>query len=124
MLPSLMLMDVVSLEPYWGKWLKKEALYLALGGVAIGAIILLFVFWQFVQSRQWVRPAAKTLPEWVGLLSGGAGFTSFVSHAGGPPAAIYLLSSRPSKTQYQATTVTVFWIINVAKAIPYVSHPG
>ena len=67
-----------------------------------------------------MRPAEKPLPEWIGLLSGGAaGFTSFVSHAGGPPAAIYLLSSRPTKTQYQATTVIVFWVINIAKAIPY-----
>lgn len=140
MLPLLMLMDVASLKPYWGKWLKKEALYLTLGGlpgvaigawffsladadtlrILIGAISLLFVFWQFAKSQQWVRPAAKPLPEWIGLLSGGAaGFTSFVSHAGGPPAAIYLLSSRPTKTQYQATTVIVFWVINIAKAIPY-----
>jgi uncharacterized membrane protein YfcA len=48
-----------------------------------------------------------------------AGFTSFISHAGGPPAAIYLLSKKPSKTEYQATTVIVFWAVNLAKAIPY-----
>jgi uncharacterized membrane protein YfcA len=47
------------------------------------------------------------------------GFTSFVSHAGGPPAAVYLLSKRLTKTEYQATTVLIFWVINIAKFIPY-----
>ena len=36
-----------------------------------------------------------------------AGFTSFVSHAGGPPAAVYLLSRKLDKTAFQATTVIV-----------------
>lgn len=48
-----------------------------------------------------------------------AGFTSFVSHAGGPPAAVYLLSRGVNKTEYQACTVVVFWAINIAKFIPY-----
>ncbi len=48
-----------------------------------------------------------------------AGFTSFVSHAGGPPAAVWLLSRRLGKTPYQATTVIVFWAVNIAKFVPY-----
>ncbi len=140
MLPLLMLMDVASLKPYWGNWLKKESFYLVLGGlpgvaigawfysiadadtlrILIGSISLLFVLWQLAQNQKWLRPRDKTLPAWAGVVSGvAAGFTSFISHAGGPPAAIYLLSSKVSKTQYQATTVIVFWIINVAKAVPY-----
>ena len=60
------------------------------------------------------------MPGWAGAFAGVlAGFTSFVSHAGGPPAAVYLLSRKPSKTEYQATTVLVFWVINLAKAVPY-----
>lgn len=60
------------------------------------------------------------MPVWAGLLAGAlAGFTSFVSHAGGPPAAVYLLSRGLSKTAYQATTVLVFWAINIAKFVPY-----
>ena len=140
MLPLLMLMDISSLKPYWGKWLKKDSLYLCLGGMPgvafgvwfynladanmlrlfIGVISLLFVFWQAVQAYGFVPTAKEKLPPWVGGLAGiAAGFTSFVSHAGGPPAAIYLLSSKPSKTEYQATTVIVFWVINIAKALPY-----
>ena len=48
-----------------------------------------------------------------------AGFTSFVSHAGGPPAAVFLLSRGLSKTGYQATSVLIFWTVNIAKFIPY-----
>ena len=88
--------------------------------ILIGAISILFVLWQLAQNRKWLRENNKVLPAWFGFFSGvAAGFTSFISHAGGPPAAIYLLSSKASKTEYQSTTVVVFWVINIAKAIPY-----
>ena len=62
----------------------------------------------------------RDAPQWVGLMAGSAaGFTSFVSHAGGPPAAIYLLGRGVSKLEYQASTVLVFWVINIAKFVPY-----
>lgn len=48
-----------------------------------------------------------------------AGFTSFVSHAGGPPVAVFLLGQGMAKTPFQATTVIVFWIINALKFVPY-----
>ena len=38
---------------------------------------------------------------------------------GGPPAAVYLLSRGMTKTEYQASTVLLFWVINVAKFVPY-----
>ncbi|MCB1364429.1 MAG: sulfite exporter TauE/SafE family protein, partial [Rhodobacteraceae bacterium] len=67
-----------------------------------------------------IRPFRRRLPGGAGMAAGAvAGFTSFVSHAGGPPAAVYLLSQRLSKTEYQASTVLVFWAINVAKFVPY-----
>ena len=140
MLPLLMLMDMSSLKPYWGKWLKKDSLYLCVGGMPgvalgfwfynladanilrllIGIINLLFVLWHAMQACGFVPTAKEKFPPWVAGLTGlAAGFTSFVSHAGGPPAAIYLLSAKPSKTEYQATTVIVFWVINIAKSLPY-----
>ncbi|MEM1073553.1 MAG: sulfite exporter TauE/SafE family protein [Pseudomonadota bacterium] len=140
MLPLLMLVDVVTLKPYWRKWDRQASVLLTLGalpGVAlgaalfsvaepdvfrvlIGAISIGFVIWQLANARGVVRIAAQTLPWWVGAMTGlVAGFTSFVSHAGGPPAAVYLLSKRLSKTEYQATTVLVFFIVNIAKFIPY-----
>jgi len=78
------------------------------------------VLWQIGQKRGVIRVSAYPLPRWAGALAGvTAGFTSFVSHAGGPPAAVYLLSKGLNKTQYQATTVLVFWIVNIVKFIPY-----
>jgi len=54
------------------------------------------------------------------LLTGlGSGFTSFVSQAGGPVAAVYLLSQGLNKTTYQATTVLAFWAVNVMKFAIY-----
>lgn len=140
MLPLLMLIDAVTLRPYWRRWSWPDARLLILGGVPgvglgaalyavadddvirllIGAVSVLFVLWQFAQSRGLVRGAARRLPDWVGALAGAvAGFTSFVSHAGGPPAAVYLLSQKLGKTEYQATTVLTFWALNIVKFVPY-----
>ena len=34
-------------------------------------------------------------------------------------AAVYLLSRRVGKTPFQATTVLIFWLINIVKFVPY-----
>ncbi len=67
-----------------------------------------------------IRKLDKPLPCWAGWLAGvGAGFTSFVSHAGGPSAAVYLLSQRVDKTQFQASSVLLFALPNAIKIVPY-----
>lgn len=140
MLPLLMLVDAATLRPYWGKWSWPDAKVLLLGGfpgvvlgawlytianddvlrLIIGGIAVLFVIWQLSQRLGWVRAPNRRLPHWVGVFAGiVTGFTSFVSHAGGPPAAIYMLSQRLDKLEYQSTSVLVFWIINIAKFVPY-----
>ncbi|MFC3613048.1 sulfite exporter TauE/SafE family protein [Lutimaribacter marinistellae] len=140
MLPLLMVIDASTLGPYWRKWSWPDARVLLLGGVPgvllgaalyrvadadalrllIGAISVLFVIWHVAQSRGMVPQVRNRLPMPVGLFAGlVTGFTSFVSHAGGPPAAVYLLSQKLGKTEFQATTVLTFWAINIAKFIPY-----
>ena len=140
MLPLLMLMDVASLPAFWRRWRWHESRLMILSGVPgvaigaalfsvvnddvfrvlIGAISILFVFWRLSLARGWITFSAGDVPNWQGVLAGlTAGFTSFVSHAGGPPAAVYFLSSGMNKTEYQASTVVVFWAINIAKFIPY-----
>ena len=140
MLPMLMLIDLATLRPYWMKWSWPDAKVLILGaipGIAlgawlyrlaepdhfrllIGAISLAFVVWQICQRSGLIRPVARRLPGWIGGIAGAvSGFTSFVSHAGGPPVAIYLLSQRLTKLEYQASNVLIFWAINIAKFIPY-----
>ena len=140
MLPLLMLIDVSTLKPYWGKWGATEVKLLVAGGIPgvimgallykvaspdffrllIGGISVGFVFWQMGRHAGMIGAAKQELPKSVGLFWGVVtGFTSFVSHAGGPPAAVYLLSRNLSKTQYQATTVLVFWTLNAVKFVPY-----
>ena len=140
MLPLLMLMDVGALQPYWRQWNWNDARALMLGavpGIALGGVLysradpdvfrLLigliavgFVAYQAARRLGRLTPERRALPRGAGLLAGViAGFTSFISHAGGPPAAVYLLSRGHGKTAYQATTVLVFWAVNLMKFVPY-----
>lgn len=137
MLPLLMLMDVATVRPFWKKWDLRRARIMIIGGLPgillgavfyrmtdddmlrllIGLVALLFVAWQLL-PKSGVREANFSQP--VGFLAGMvSGFTSFISHAGGPPAAMYLLSQKLDKTAYHATMTLVFWVINAAKVIPY-----
>ncbi|MDE4132888.1 sulfite exporter TauE/SafE family protein [Phaeobacter sp. QD34_3] len=116
-----------------GAWLFSaidgDAMRLLIGGLSVA-----FVIWQLRARFGWVarsdphmrgsgRGIARRITRRITGLSAGAtaGFTSFVSHAGGPPVAVYLLSRGRAKTEYQATTVLVFWVLNLAKAVPYAS---
>ena len=48
-----------------------------------------------------------------------AGFTSFVSHSGGPPYQVYTLPLKMTKTVFAGTSTIAFAAINAAKLIPY-----
>lgn len=139
-LPLFMLVDAATLKPYWGKWHWPSAKELMIGAVPgciiaawlytrvdadairllIGAISLAFVAFQLSRALGWLTvkqmPFSAPMAWFAGMVSG---FTSFVSHAGGPPSAVFLLSQGLSKTTFQATTVVVFWAVNWMKAVPY-----
>ena len=140
MLPLLMLIDVAALKPYWRRWDPASAKGLVIGavpGVAlaafvysvvnddavrllIGAICLAFVAYQWARQAGVLRvPDFAFSRPWSWVAGAAAGFTSFVSHAGGPPVAVFLLGQGMDKTRYQATSVIVFWAINILKFIPY-----
>ncbi|MBK5922674.1 hypothetical protein CCR90_02550 [Rhodovulum sulfidophilum] len=139
-LPLLMLMDVTALRPYWRRWDGASARVLILGAVPgialaaavfhltdpdvfrvlIGLVALGFVGFQLAVRLRLIPARQRPFGRRAGAISGAvAGFTSFVSHAGGPPVAVYLLSQRLDKTSFQATTVLVFWAINLLKFGPY-----
>ena len=139
-LPLFMLIDAATLKPYWGKWHAPSAKGMVLGavpGVAIaaaaylflnanvfrvliGVICLAFVAFQVSQQLGLLKPSLLPFRRRYAWLAGAVGgFTSFVSHAGGPAAAVFLLSQGLSKLSYQATTVITFWAINWMKFIPY-----
>ncbi|MFZ7092042.1 sulfite exporter TauE/SafE family protein [Primorskyibacter sp. 2E233] len=137
MLPLLMLIDASSLPAYWRKWDWPSAKVLLLGGIPgtvigalfyawanpdairliIGVVALLFVAWQAAQKFGLIRLGRTRFGRRTGLIAGLVlGFTSFVSHAGGPAAAVYLLGQGLAKTRYQATTVLIFWAVNLFKS--------
>ena len=142
MLPLLMLMDVGGLKPYWRKWNWPVARALIAGSIPgvvaatvlfelanpdvfrflIGVIAVGFVLYHYMRAQGVLRLGVQKMSMKAGALWGAvAGFTSFVSHAGGPPASVFLLSRALSKTEFQATTVLVFTVINLLKIGPYVA---
>ena len=48
-----------------------------------------------------------------------AGFTSFVSHTGGPPFQAYVLPQKLPKMMFAGTSTITFAIINLVKLVPY-----
>jgi uncharacterized membrane protein YfcA len=75
--------------------------------------------------RQWSRLAGKSDPRPAdvprGLLWGSmAGFTSFVSHAGGPAFQLYVLPQKLPKMMFAGTSTILFAIINLMKVPPYI----
>lgn len=140
LLPILCLMDVLSVWAYRGKWVWPELRSLvpaALLGIAIGTLMfgylsvstvklvvgvvaLLFVAHYYVGTRQGHAATPKPAPRYLGALGGaGAGFTSFIAHAGGPPLSMYLLRRPLDRTQYVATAAVFFAVVNYTKLIPY-----
>lgn len=142
MLPLLMLMDVTGLRNYWGRWSWPHVRLLMIGAVPgvvlgglffravsadglrllVGSIAIGFVAFQVARARGWLRPRPGEAGPARGLFWGAVtGFTSFVSHAGGPPASMYLLGVGLDKTRYQASTVIAFWWVNLIKFPPYLA---
>jgi uncharacterized membrane protein YfcA len=140
MLPLLMGIDLATLAAYWRRWSRPDARALMLWGVpgvalgwalfelippeaaklALGLVALAFVAFRVAQTLGWSPhgdPAFR--PRRAALWGAAAGFTSFLAHAGGPPAAMAMVPRRLDKTAFQATMVVVFWWINLVKLGPY-----
>lgn len=83
----------------------------------VGAVTLLFL----ALRTLWPPKAnAAPPPRAVGLLLGlTSGFTSFVSHAGSPPLAFYLLPLRLPPVTFAATSAVFFTALNLSKWLPY-----
>ena len=144
LLPILIVMDIVSLWTWRGNSDNKTLVIMlpgALIGIAIGwataawvtapmvrlivgAVALWFVLrylaQMFASARDGATPAPHGHRPVEGTLWGMlAGFTSFVSHAGGPPYQIYTLPLRQDPKTYTGTSVRFFAIINAIKLVPY-----
>jgi uncharacterized membrane protein YfcA len=140
LLPILCAMDIVAVWKFRGKWLWPELQVLipaSLVGILIGtllfeymsvAIVRLIVgivaiaftlhFW--INKRRSKSAALRNYPLSYGLLGGSvAGFTSFVAHSGGPPISMYLLRRPLDRTEFAATSIVFFAVVNYVKLIPY-----
>ena len=138
MLPILCLMDLFGLWAYRRQWDRANMRIMVpavLGGIAIGtatagllvegdirlivgsiAVVFALDYWlRRGESRAAVGRSVLKGSFW----SLAAGFTSFVSHAGGPPISVYLLPQKLDKTMYVGTTVVLFAVVNYVKLVPY-----
>ncbi|HEX5379188.1 MAG TPA: sulfite exporter TauE/SafE family protein [Phenylobacterium sp.] len=98
-------------------YVKPAAVELAVGAISVA----------FAIQRLWVErasaPVREAAPEgvpWRGVLAGmAAGFTSQVSHAGGPPFQMYVLPKRLPRDVFIGTSSLFFAAVNWMKVPAY-----
>ena len=140
MLPILCFMDLLGLWAYRGKWIWPELRILlpaSLIGIGIGTLMfefmsparlrlllgvvaIAFTLHHCLQVYLSKKTHLKLFAPVIGMGAAAvAGFTSFIAHAGGPPITMYLLRRGIDRTQFVATTVVFFAVVNYVKLVPY-----
>jgi len=121
LLPILCVMDLVALWKFRGKWVWPELRVLlpaSLIGILTGT--LLFEYMSAAVVRLIVGVVLADYPRSFGLIGASvAGFTSFVAHSGGPPISMYLLRRPLDRTDFAATSIVFFAVVNYVKLVPY-----
>jgi hypothetical protein len=134
MMPILIIMDAISIWAWRKTWSRTNIIIMLPAGIAgtflgyltaahvsdaalrliIGLLALAFCL-QVWLSRAEDAPARP--PDWGrgSLWSGVSGFTSFISHVGGPQLSIYLLPQKLPKEVLAGTFTVYFTIINLIK---------
>lgn len=138
MLPILCVMDLAALWAYRRRWdrenmkimlpaglaglvlgaltfryINEAGLKLVLGTVAVGFVIY---HWSDAARRLTkARPSKLKGYFWCCV----SGYTSTLTHAGGPPMSIYLLPQRLDKALLAGTAVVFFAVMNYVKLLPY-----
>ena len=92
---------------------SDAALALLIGAIGIGFCL-----------NMWLRPTATSAGTalhtgWGRFWGTLSGFTSFISHAGGPPFQVYMLPQKLPKLVFAGTSTLFFTVINAAKLVPY-----
>ena len=136
--PLFVVMDMYALR-YWkpSTWSRPDVLILLPGlvvGIGVGtallgvldgrAIAILIALVSLAYAGLWflgggnVVARPRSTPK--GVAAGvGAGITTMVAHAGGPPLALYLLPLGLPKTLYAGTTSILFTVGNLIKVLPW-----
>jgi uncharacterized membrane protein YfcA len=87
-------------------------------GLMVGIIGVTFCLNAFLMRN--AVPKARTADVPRGVFWGTImGFSSFVSHTGGPPYQVYVLPQQLPKTIYAGTTTIAFAVVNAVKLLPY-----
>ena len=137
MMPILFVMDVMGLHAFRGHFdwkLLRFLIPLGLVGTVIGTlsfklldahlvagIVGIFTLLFLAQRLAFPpKPDSPHPPKWLGgLLTVASGFTSFVSHAGGPPINAYVIPMRLPPLVFTATMAVFFFVVNLSKWVPY-----
>jgi uncharacterized membrane protein YfcA len=138
MLPILVMMDVIALIAYKGRadWktiailLPAAVVGIGIGWAAaayvnddfvillVGIISIAFVADYLFKRRKQAEGASHNVPK--GIFWGTVtGFTSFISHTGGPPYQMYTLPLRMAPALFVGTGVIFFAVVNALKLVPY-----
>ena len=140
-LPILLVQDVVSVWAFRKAWdgrslaimLPGSAVGIGLGyllaarvstaavELAVGLTSVVFGLQQLWKS--WRGPLEpKHASDWIGVACGvGAGFTSQIAHAGGPPFQLYMLPKHLPRDVFIGTSAIFFAIVNWLKVPAYVA---
>ncbi len=140
MLPLLLVQDAVGVWSYRRTWNRRAVVVLLPGAlvgialgywyaaslsdawmhVALGLISLLFGVQRIWEARGGRVVAARRLPDGIGMLCGvGAGLTSQIGHAGGPPFLLYVVPQRLQRDEFVGTTIIFFATLNWIKVGTY-----
>lgn len=138
MLPILVVMDMVGLVSYRGIYDARVLRIMIPGAMVgifigyltaawvtadhvkliVGAVALTFSLNFWLGKRMHAAARSNHAPS--GLFWGAtSGFTSFVSHAGGPPYQMYTLPLKLEKRLFAGTSIIFFSTVNMVKLIPY-----
>ena len=137
LMPVLLLMDLLGLAAFrkdFDRTLLRMLIPSSLVGVVIGALLfrvldartvagIVGVFTLLFLAQRLVFPPRRDdapPPRAVGMvLAAIGGFTSFISHAGGPPINAYLIPLKLKPVVFTATMAYLFFVVNLAKWVPY-----
>jgi len=137
LMPLLLVMDLLSLAAFRRevdlKLLKflvpfgllgtvaGTLLFRALPAATVAGIVGVFTLLFLAQRLAFPPKPDDPLPRrgLGAVLTVTSGFTSFISHAGGPPLNAYLIPLRMKPLVFTATAAYFFFVVNLSKWIPY-----
>ena len=141
MLPVLMAQDIVTIWAFRKNIDRRSFVVLLVGcliGTAVGAatvtsisdaglklmvgiIALAFALnWWVLRLRGVAEAQPYRAPDAAGVFWGiWCGVTSFIAHAGAPPAQVYLMPQRLAPAVFAGTLGWLFFVVNIVKLWPY-----